>query len=231
MTPHQSTWSRLRLEFIQSMQERAKDGLNGDFKVTQYIPLSSQRQYWTEIRIQDLCNSCGVSAEIPIIREGYVQVLSILISISTDERPMIHYINIFISNGQDDAGLPWPSGNRHPIFDGTDRPMLLKFMDEQWKFCPVTMYSTGSHRMSNRRLDRRQVLPVNKDDSFVTHKQPREAELIKMDIHSEATSTSQHTHQGVSIPILPLIATCYNNVLTAHDVAAANRYSHFQNLS
>lgn len=210
MTTPPSSWSRLRLDFINSMGEREKDGLDGDLNVAKYVPPSSQREYWTEAKIQELCSSCRVSADIPIIRESYIQVLSILVSISSDAYPMIHHIDTFISHRQDDTGLPWPPGQRRAIFDETQDPIFAEFLDKQWKFCPVTMDSGGSNRMSNRKLDRKQVLPVTRERSCGTHNSPRESELIKMDIHSEAKFTSQGSQLVVSVPILPLIAIFHN---------------------
>lgn len=205
------------------MTAKAEKGLDGDLKAAEYVPSYVQREYWNDKKIQELCNSCGVSAETLIIRGGYVQILSILVSISTSENPMIHHINTFITHVQDDATLPLPPGPR-AVFDKIQDPIFMeRFLDNQWRFCPVIMDSDNSHRMSNRELDRKQVFPVTRDDSFGTDKQPREAELMKMDIHPEAKSTPQNSPLAVSIPILPIELMFNNGLLTVHGVAAANR--------
>jgi hypothetical protein len=177
-------------QFGGHLLERKETGLTCEGNVAIFYTYTDLREFWTLDRISTVRRQAGIDTHAKDIRDRYLLVLSILVSISTKVDQSLNSFELFVSNRQDDSTLPWPAAPAS-LKDDTriDDNLLEAFWHAQWPFCPVLM-DPGSC-LSDTKLLRHQIFPFTDKKMMGDSRLNREATMCNMGVLPRA-----HKHLG-----------------------------------
>ncbi|KAK8090362.1 hypothetical protein PG997_005323 [Apiospora hydei] len=144
-------------EFQSDISREQRPGLKCKGGEAPYVSRIDLYQYWTAGKIDAVLRSSGSPADSDTVRDGYLQVLSILawVQATSPSVPVLHHLPTLISHGNDDASLPWYEAPR----GFPDKASFHHFHEHQWRFCPV-IFNRPPY-LSERLLDPSAILPIS----------------------------------------------------------------------
>ncbi|KAI8625923.1 kinase-like domain-containing protein [Xylariaceae sp. FL1651] len=173
----QQVWRSCQ-HFSEWVQQNLEQGIDGTGEQKPYVPYSKLEYYWTHSRVANILGPYDRDVDIDSIRSRFLQVLSILASITGPSNRRTEYLVLFYKANIDDGSLPLRSPNRDrtsnsiqsfqgipaPFHDTLDAYQVSQqFAEFQWKFLPLQFKPSEGiidRIYPPRALDPRHIIPV-----------------------------------------------------------------------
>ncbi|KAI0202364.1 kinase-like domain-containing protein [Astrocystis sublimbata] len=173
--------------------DNQEEGIDGEHKQQAYIPCDVLETYGDHDRIKSFLDP-EIRRNIPIelIRNQYLKVFFILVSISTSSDRHTGLIELFIHHRFDDSRLPITSRQEPGLDDSPFPPhsggqhAWEAFIDQQWRLMPLQIIDTAGYGINAthecRQLDVRHILPF-KVEGTLTRPSGSVAKIFQVSPH------------------------------------------------
>ncbi|KAG6359692.1 hypothetical protein INS49_010744 [Diaporthe citri] len=171
-------------EFVEFVQRKKNEyrGRDGSGMEQHYIPHTELLTYWTDARIQDVCESYaeGIVTSLDLIREQYIRVFSTLVYTGN-----LSYIPAFQKNELWDQRLPATTlpgpWEQLPSYQA----MFDDFKSHQWTFFPVIL---DRYSLDDTWLPPERILPICAQATIREQLHSDRAAITKIQFHPSCNS-------------------------------------------